>query len=312
MTGDELNSDRVYYIAKAGITQAISVLNQDTDAYDALSEPWSNYSEELYGFNLFKDVALGDGKFSVSYTYESDISIGLQQVFYGMEDEERKININKGTQDMLESLPGITPEIASSIRAWRGDPETAQDIIFKEDAYYQGLSKPYKRKGKPIEYLEELTLVRGITPELLYGKDLNGNGVIDTNERGLIKYITVYGDGLININTASATVLRAIGFTEDLAYKIIEYRFGIDNLLGTNDDGIFTDVSKIAEMINYFTQLQPTEEELIRQKQSLLKVSSRYFTANSEGNISGSAKCKVTAVLDKESAEGSQIVRWEE
>lgn len=312
MANNELNRDRAYYIANAGITQSISVLNQDANAYDALSEAWSNFGEEIYGINYFREIPVGEGYFTVSYAYESDISFGQQQVFYGMEDEERKININKAGQDVLESLPGITPEIALSIRAWRGDTELAPDVIFREDAYYEGLEKPYKRKGKPIDCIDELALVRGITSELLYGKDLDADGVIGAGESGLKKYITVYGDGLININTACATILRAIGFNEDLAYKIIEYRFGIDNLLGTKDDGIFTDVNQIAEAMNPFVQLLPTEVELINQKKSLLKVTSQFYTAVSEGSVRGAAKCRVMAVLDKKSAEGNQIIRWDE
>lgn len=311
LAGYELNRDKAFCIAKAGVIQAIGVLNQNTNEYDALSEAWSNYSAELYGVNLFKDISVGEGKFNVSYVYEKDVFTGTQQVFYGMQDEERKINVNKSTQDVLESLLGITPDIAMSLRAWRGDPEVAPDIIFKEDAYYQGLPKPYKRKGKPIVCLEELTLVRGITPELLYGKDMDGDGVISVNEQGLVKYINVYGDdGLVNVNTADVTVLRALGFTEDLSYRIIRYRLGYDELLGTSDDGIFTDVSKIAENLNYFEPLAPGEEDLINQKQALLKVKSRYYTAYVEGSISNASRCRITAVLDKESAEGSQIVRW--
>lgn len=311
LIASELNRDKVFCIAKSGITQAINVLNQDTNGYDVLSEQWSNYSAELYGVNLFKDITVGDGMFIVSYVYEEDIFTGTQQIFYGMQDEERKININKATYDMLESLPGITKEIADSIRAWRGDPELTQDILLREDTYYQGLTNPYRRKGKPIECLEELILIHGITKELFFGNDLNGDGMIDFNEGGLAKYITVYGDdGLVNINTASTTVLRALGFTEDLSYKIMRYRLGYDEVQGTADDGIFTDVSKVASDLNYFEPLMPGEEELINEKQSLLKVKSRYYTVYTEGSIPDKAKCRLTAIIDKESSEGEQIIRW--
>lgn len=312
MAEGEINREKVFCITKAGIIQALAVLNQDTNEYDALSEQWSNSGLEIYNVNLLKDIGVGEGRFTVSYIYENEI-LGTQQIFYGMEDEERKININKATQDVLESIPGFNPEIAGSIRAWRGDTDVAPDITFKEDAYYQGLKKPYKRKGKPFECLEELLLVRGITPELIYGKDLNGNGIIDTNERTLVKYLTVYGDGLININTASAVVLTAILQREDLSYKIVEYRLGEDNQLGTSDDGIFRDTASIIDCLNNsFNPLIPDEEELIKQKQDKFKVKSRYFTARCEGSISEKTKYIVSAILDKESAEGSQITRWDE
>lgn len=301
-----------FFIAEAGIVQAINVLNKDTNNWDSLSEQWSNYSAELYGINLFQNISVGRGVFNVSYVYGRDIFTGAEEMFYGMEDENRKINVNKATQDMLESLPGVTNEVASSIRAWRGDPEVGGDILLKEDTYYQGLSKPYERKGKEIEHLEELLLVRGVTPELLFGKDLDENGLIDINETGLSQYITVYGDGLVNINTASITVLRAIGFTEDLNYKILLYREGFDEVLGTEDDGIFTDKNNIGSNLSFLEPLLPDEEQLIEDKKDLLTVNSRYFTTYVQSEIPGKAKSNVRAVLDKEAEEGSQIIKWVE
>jgi len=37
-------------------------------------------------------------------------------------------------------------------------------------------------KSGPYDSLNELLLVRGVTPELLFGKDKNRNGVIDPDE----------------------------------------------------------------------------------------------------------------------------------
>lgn len=311
LVGSELNREKAFYVAKAGVIQALNVLNEDTPECDYLCEKWSNYSAELYGINLFKDIPVGEGRFNVCYVYEKDIFTDAQNIFYGMQDEESKININKVSQDVLESLPGITPEIATSIRAWRGDTELGPDVIFKEDNYYQGLPKPYKRKGKPFECIEELLLVRGITPELLYGKDINGDGTIDVNEQGLIRYITIYGDGLVNINTADITVLMAIGFTEDLASRIIRFRLGPDELLGTSDDvnGVFTDPSQVADRLEVVDPLSPGDRDLISRIQSRLTVKSRYFTAYVEGKVSN-ARCRITVVFDRNGQEGNQIIRW--
>lgn len=315
LAGSELGRDKVFCIAKAGVIQALDVLGQDTlgqdtNGYDVLSESWSNYSVELYGVNLFKDITVGEGGFNVRYVYDKDVFTGSQEYYYGMEDEERKINVNKATQDMLESLPGVTPQIAMSIRAWRGDTEVPPDVLLNDDAYYQGLEKPYKRKDKPLDCLEELALVRGLSRELVCGKDLDGDGMIDVNEQGLVKYLTIYGDdGLININTAGVTVLRSIGFTEDLSNEIVRYRLGYDELLGTGDDEKFTDVTKIAEVLNISEVLTPDKWDLIKNR---LKFVSRYYTARVEAYMGNTIKSRVSAVLDKESAEGSQIVRWDE
>lgn len=311
LAGNQLNSDKVFFTAKSGIMQALNVLNQDTtNSYDILSEAWSNHKAELHGINLFRDIAVGEGRFSVSYVYEKDVVTGGQEIFYGMVDEERKINVNNATQNVLEFLPGMSRETALSIRAWRGDLDVPADILLNEDVYYKGLEKSYERKGKPFDCIEELSLVRGLTKELVIGRDMDRDGLIDVNEQGLVKYLTVYGDdSRININTAGTTVLRAVLGAGDLRDKIIRFRLGPDELLGTGDDGIFEDENKIAEKLN---SLAPGEENLINQVVPQLKISSRYYTARVEASIGDTAKAVVTAVLDKGSAEGSQIVKWDE
>lgn len=309
----ELARAESLYVAEAGVMQAINVLNQDDNEYDALSDKWSNYTGQLYGIDPFREISVGKGRFNVSYIYERDIFTGYEQVFYGMHDEERKINVNKATQYMLESLPGITFEVATSICAWRGDEELTEDILLKEDVYYKGLEKPYERKGKEIEHIEELLLIRGVTQELLFGKDLDGNGIIDFNEQGTAQYLTVYGDekGKVNINTASVIVLRALGFGEDLSYKILRYRLGGDEALGTDDDEIFTDVGKISDNLIYIGELLTQDEvKLLTEKKDLLKVTSRYYTADIEGKIQGKCKCNIQVTIDKDAEEGVQVVRW--
>ena len=312
LTGYGLRQEKAFCIAKAGVVQALGVLARDNNGYDSLNESWSNYSAELYGVNLFRGIKVGEGAFTVSYVYDEDIFTGTKQIFYGMKDEERKINVNKAAQDVLESIPGITPQIASSIRAWRGDADASPDVILNDDAYYQGLAHPYKRKGKPFDCWEELALVRGITEDILYGKDLDGNNKIDINETGLTQYITVYGDGLVNVNTAGVTVLRALGFGEDLSYRIVRYRKGYDEILGTGDDGVFTDVSTIAGKLASVEVLLPEEEKIIGAKNSLLTAASRYYNAQVSADISGQAVYRVSAVLDKKSAEGEQVIKWQE
>ena len=312
MIRTELDKAKSEPIAEAALIQALAVLAQDQGEYNALNGMWSNHTTQMYKYNPFNQIAVGEGTFTISYTYTKDVLSGYEQVFYGMQDEERRININKATQDMLESLPGITAEAASSIRAWRGDPEMPANDLLKEDVYYQGLAKPYKRKGKDFECLAELLLVRGITPELVFGKDLNNDGIIDINEGGLNRYLTVYGEGLVNINTAGLTVLRALGFTEDLSYAIMRYRNGPDEQISTTDDRIFTDVANIASAVSTVEPLLEQETTLLDQKKDLLTVSSQYFLVQIKASIPEKAEYYAWAVIDKQAEPGNQVISWKE
>jgi DNA uptake protein ComE-like DNA-binding protein len=46
------------------------------------------------------------------------------------------------------------------------------------------LSPPYAPRNGALETVEELLLVRGITPDLLFGRDINRNGMVDSHEQG--------------------------------------------------------------------------------------------------------------------------------
>jgi hypothetical protein len=116
-------------------------------------------------------------------------------VRYGLEDESAKLNVNSllapGAEqvaiDRLLALPGMTPETAAAILDWL-DLDDAVQPYGAEIAYYQSLDPPYAPPNGPISDLDELLAVRGVTPELLYGRDRNRNLLVDGDEppRGLL------------------------------------------------------------------------------------------------------------------------------
>ncbi len=61
--------------------------------------------------------------------------------------------------------------------------------------------------------------------------------------------VTIYGAGRVNINTATAEALTAMGAPQILIVRIQEYRKGADGLEGTVDDGVFSDVYHIADVL---------------------------------------------------------------
>ncbi|WP_027367718.1 general secretion pathway protein GspK [Desulfocurvibacter africanus] len=69
----------------------------------------------------------------------------------------------------LEDSAEITA-VANSIVDWT-DEDTNFSIGGAENDYYQGLDKPYLCKDGPLESIEELLLVKGVTPELYHGTD---------------------------------------------------------------------------------------------------------------------------------------------
>ncbi len=154
----------------------------------------NNIEGNLWNNPLFKDVELkGDdgkviGRFSLIAPPEADDTAG--QVRFGLECEAGKLNLNammkldptgKTLNGMLMKLPIMTADIAAAIVDWL-DPDSEAKAGGAESDYYSSLSPSYRARNGPIESLDELLLVKGMTRELLYGNDLNRNGIQDANE----------------------------------------------------------------------------------------------------------------------------------
>jgi len=106
-------------------------------------------------------------------------------------DEEAKININYGSPELLLALMeyyNISPaqEIVNNLLAWRGDIPDIEKI-------YEGLGYPCK--AKPFANTAELMLIKGIDEEAF---------------KKISPAVTVYGEGGININTASAETIKIL------------------------------------------------------------------------------------------------------
>ncbi len=131
---------------------------------------------------------------------------------YKITDEDGKLNINTVTESQLkvffhDSGVDITDVdiIVDSIFDWR-DKNDLHRLNGAEEDYYKSLDNPYSSKDGPFSTVEELLLVKGITDDVFYGsKDKDEED--EEYYKGVAKHLTVYGSNLININTASETVL---------------------------------------------------------------------------------------------------------
>lgn len=82
---------------------------------------------------------------------------------------------------LLMALPGMTETVADAILDYLDEDDEAREYG-AESAYYATLNPPYTPKNGPLDTVEELLRVRGVTPEMLFGTDTNRNGQIDPNE----------------------------------------------------------------------------------------------------------------------------------
>jgi general secretion pathway protein K len=296
-------TSQLKWLAEAGVRKAKAVFDSNPAIKDA---PFVPQQEETWFNNAgqFENIALGNGFFEVSYdTYDNFPKPSSRG--YGLTDEARRININKADRFILKRLifyvitgdDKQADDLAKAILDWREFGQT--DIVgFFSDDYYENLEFPYTPKKKPFELLDELLLVKGVTPAV-YQK-LKG-------------FVTVYGNGVVNINTASRPVLAALGLSLPLVEKILTARQGPDGVAGTADDNIFSlSPGNLTLVLPRAMNITPEELPEIDNlfTHGFIGVSSAFFRIESRGFLVGSEESRtITCVFDGNSG---KIIYWRE
>ncbi len=193
--------------AVSGVHYIAAALADTNTLTGSLNNNWYDNGDAFKG----KEVQSGAnerliGRFSLVAPPAIDDAInGGTTSRFGVSDESAKININalvaldstgKIAHDVLILLPNMTEEIADGIIDWI-DADDEPRANGAENEYYAGSG--YRCKNGPLDTLEELLLVRGVTPPLLFGSDTNRYGILDGYEDssngfdpGWASYLTVY------------------------------------------------------------------------------------------------------------------------
>ncbi len=239
--GDRIQA---HYLAVAGIEKTKALLYQN--AHDR-SRNGKNHSGELYNApDQFRDVAFGRGKFRVFRRGRQDEGGG---VIYGVSDEESRLNVNYATSNQLTNINNLTVDIAAAILDWRNGGNTNANGATAD--YYLSLQPPYQPRHGPVQTVRELLLVRGVTRDLLFGKDTHQNGMLpaagdgeddslsgndlsadtDLGWAGIMtvssteKNVSAGGQDRVNVQSADETALTGVkGITSSMARAIISYR----------------------------------------------------------------------------------------
>ncbi len=220
------------YLADSGVEYVKMFLAQTEDARIDAGGVFDNADAFRCRTVVADDDPNQRGSFAVMAPNLDDVG-ELAGARHGLEDESTRLNLNilptiektlpgAGTT-LLMALPGMTEDVADAILDWLDDDEDERPLG-AETGYYTGLRPAYAAKNGPLETVEELLLVRGVTPELLFGGDVNRNGTIDEHESaeegtsglGWSSYLTLYsmennvrsdGEARIDLNQTDLAVL---------------------------------------------------------------------------------------------------------
>ena len=154
----------------------------------------------------------------------TDIKLENGSITYTIRDENGKISVNsasKNTLDKLLQFSGVENKIerstiSDSILDWI-DTDKNHRLNGAEDDYYRKQNPPYYAKNGPIETIDELLKIRGMTEEILYGSEESDD---EDKKTGIANHLTIYKISTVNPNTASEEVLNIL-FEAKQASKIL-------------------------------------------------------------------------------------------
>jgi general secretion pathway protein K len=235
------------WAGRSGVEVAKWVLSQSLASpqgpVGSIKREWGDFgaTNDILASVDLKNYEMGDARLSID-----------------IKDLDRKFNINVADEVVLRqamTLIGVdaaaSSTIIGSILDWR-DPDSNTHLSGTESDYYEGLDPPYFCKDGPIDDLTELLLVRGVTPAMYWGS--GGGGMPPVLNRpagglksafdeptyavGLVDLFTPISSRLVNLNTASATVLQLchLNIDANVAQAIVARRAGLDGQEGTDDD----------------------------------------------------------------------------
>jgi general secretion pathway protein K len=202
-----------YYLAVAGFERGL---------YDFLKQPVGTGQPQQDQ----KKSDLYDGSWR-----EESVGTGVSRV--RLIDEGGKININRVNDETLRRVLanlGIDDArrdiLVDSIMDWR-DPDDLHRTNGAESDYSASLSPAYTPKNGPLDSVEELLWIRGMTPGLFFGSAEEKGQPADNRRRVALREIFTVESPIdrVNLRTASAEVIHALmGIPLEKCQSFIEER----------------------------------------------------------------------------------------
>jgi len=148
------------------------------------------------------------------------VGLGSGEFSYRITDEAGRLSVNGPAvriDRLLAALGLDQPQrdiIRDSLEDWR-DANEIRRLNGAESDFYLRLALPYRARNSNVQDTAELLQIRGITRELYFG----------TAERpGLHDLVSAVGLSTVNVNSAAAPVLKALGLSDAEVANVIETR----------------------------------------------------------------------------------------
>ena len=253
LTQNSNDSEQLLWIGRSGVERACWILAQEPPSPTSLKQIWAG--------------GPGDGPETngpLANLSLADFPVGGGTVSLKITELESKINVNRADTALLTQVlttmgvdASAISEVSDSIQDWIDADDNARPAGAESD-YYQGMNPPYYAKNAPMDDIEELQLVKGVTPLMFKGGTAtnlaspfqhhqlgfgNAPGQAENYPFGLRDIFTPFSSGKINVNTADANVLSCIpGMDENSAAAVLSFR---DSEGGPNGSGVLTAIEQL-------------------------------------------------------------------
>jgi len=278
---------RAEMMARSGMEYAKAILDQRNNAKELEIEDMAEDRDGFLQAALYIKRGLSTSS-TIEFEDGGKFTVTLESAEAG-----RNINLLTREQwlDIFEMANVPSTEwdaMIDCLQDWIDKNDLHQlDGAESDDPFYEEAGYPVK--NGPLDSVEELLLVKNWGPDILYGKpaDEESDQII-----GIADILTVWGDGKVNLNTASEDLLLSYSEYEDWELAgVMEARMGEDGEQGTLDDGI-KNLNDVGADPNKF------------------KLQSSFVKVTSTGDIFGN-QYRIEAIFLQKN-KGSVVVYWNE
>jgi general secretion pathway protein K len=273
------DSKKALYYAYGGYQAALSLIKKDTNDFDGPGDFW---------YEMLPPIPIGEGIVAVDVRDEkARFNVRDMVTPRGTIDKRRTVMCER----MFRAL-AIDPDLVYGIVDWQ-DKDDVVEQNGAELSYYSLLTPSYEPRNGQFVTSGEILLVKGFDRDLFFIPPSSRSPIANENFDALSNYITVYGDGKININTAPEPVLLSLSkdMDEYIVQDIIEFR----------EKAVF-------ENIEDLKKVKSVSDILYNEIRSLITVKSDLFRITARG-VSGNFTQVITAVVLKES-KGFRVVYY--
>jgi general secretion pathway protein K len=194
-------------LATSGVVFAEALLKVDAEdsegkRFDAYTETWAQFNDV--------PVAAGGGNIAMRITDES----GKLNVNRLVGSDGKTIN-NQWRDILIKLLTRLEQDeqtaraMIETLADWIDTDDQPRSFNSAETSYYLGLDPPYAAADRPLLSLGELRAIKGWEPKVV---------------AAAAPFLTTYGDGKVNFNTAPREVLVALELDESQADALIAAR----------------------------------------------------------------------------------------